>query len=187
MKTYIYLLITVLGINTVLAQETVVPINELGIYHEQENVIYYYKDVNNELDKFLGTWVYDDGIMSFTINFSLLTHHERSGDYYDRIYSKIKFINNGEVVYNTLNELEYNRQDISGSNLHLNNSNKISMTYRESNPNAGRIVAHLVLEYIACAQNTNCEQLVWHNRYLKDTPDEPWPFLIPTDMVLTRQ
>ncbi|WP_452597109.1 DUF6705 family protein [Pontimicrobium sp. MEBiC01747] len=188
MKTYIYLLITVLGINAVLAQETIVPINILGQHIDrEEDVTYYYKDVNGDLDKFLGTWVYNDATISFTINFSLLTHYQRGGYYFDLIYAKIKFINNGNVIYNTLNELSYNTSDISGSDIHSVDSNKIDLNYRESNPNAYRIVADLDLEYVPCLSNTSCEQLVWHNRYLKDTPDEPWPFFIPTDMVLTRQ
>jgi len=188
MKTYIYLLITVLSINTALAQGTIKPISQLGTFNEEPNTSYYYKDINNDFDKFLGTWVYTNGTVNFTINFSFLPQYESgTGNFYDKIYAKIKFVDNGEIVYNSIEESSYNHKDISGANLHSNDSNKISLTYTESSVNAYKVYAHLILEYVPCLLNNGCEQLIWNNTYLKETAEEPWPFVIPTNMTLTRQ
>lgn len=188
MKTYINIILTILVCNIALAQETIKPLQQLGIFNEEPNTTYYYKDINNDLDKFVGTWIYNNGSINFTIKFYKLNHYQSgTGDFYDKIYSKIKFINNGVIVYDTLNEFDYNHSDISGADLFLNDVNKLGLTYRESSGIPVTSIPSVDLEYLPCT-GLGCQpQLNWHNTYLKETAEEPWPFVIPTDMILTKQ
>ena len=63
----------------------------------------YYKDMNNDLDKFEGTWVWQDGNASFTMVLQLEEQYY-DGDYYrDILKGEYQYINeDGVIVINTL-------------------------------------------------------------------------------------
>ncbi len=61
----------------------------------------YLKDVNNELDKFVGTWLYTNGNTSLTITFQKKVQVQ-SRFYSDILVGEYKYIENGIEKINTL-------------------------------------------------------------------------------------
>ncbi|RZJ75327.1 MAG: hypothetical protein EOO45_05935 [Flavobacterium sp.] len=81
--------------------------NDLGDVHGA-----YYKDINNKLDEFIGTWIYSKGNTSLTITLQKkLMQHTVSGNldfYEDIIIGEYKYIENGVTKVNTLSQLQLN-------------------------------------------------------------------------------
>ncbi|MBV7267943.1 DUF6705 family protein [Winogradskyella luteola] len=100
-------LILILSIITTLsckAQSPIVPIEEKSNNPYSENI--YYKDVNGIYDPYIGTWVWQDGNSSITIEIVKLEQvyyevHTRKL-YKDRLIGRIKYIENGVEIFNTL-------------------------------------------------------------------------------------
>lgn len=64
----------------------------------------YFEDINNELDKFVGTWKYEDTTTNtiFEITFTKLIHQEQIFDNYaDELSAQFKLVVNGIEQYNT--------------------------------------------------------------------------------------
>lgn len=62
----------------------------------------YYKDMNNDMDKFVGTWKWEDGNNSWTITLEKV-EHILIGDYYrDILIGEYQYIENGNLVINTI-------------------------------------------------------------------------------------
>ncbi|KGO94394.1 DUF6705 family protein [Flavobacterium subsaxonicum] len=106
MKT-IYILI-ILGITTVCrAQSLILPILESA-----SNIVQgaYYKDLDNELGKFVGTWKYTIGTTSFTITLQkkAMFYNTYDNYYEDIIIGEYKYISNGVTIVNTLPNLGTN-------------------------------------------------------------------------------
>ncbi len=80
---------------------------------EQETEIEYnrgtnFKDVNGVFDKFLGTWVFDDGVDYFKVTFSLQEDFDwndwgSNPTTYDTIVSRFLYKKNGIIIYDTYN------------------------------------------------------------------------------------
>jgi hypothetical protein len=70
----------------------------------------YYKDLDNDLDKFVGTWKYTNGSTSLTITLiKKVMFHNLEGNYYeDTLIGEYKYTVNGVDVINTLNNLNSN-------------------------------------------------------------------------------
>ncbi|WP_375238301.1 DUF6705 family protein [Aurantibacter sp.] len=58
------------------AQDIIIPIENTSEHTSEDN--HYYKDVNNLLDKYTGTWIFDNGIDYFEIVFYVEEHVEIS-------------------------------------------------------------------------------------------------------------
>jgi len=73
----------------------------------------YYKDTNNHLDQFIGTWMYSNGTTSLTITLQKKPlQHTISGNYdfyEDIIVGEYKYIENGIVKINTLSEILFSK------------------------------------------------------------------------------
>ena len=71
----------------------------------------YYKDINGVFDPFIGTWIWQDGNSSITIEIVKIEMEHREGhkinEYRDNLYGQIKYIENGVEIFNTLNSVEY--------------------------------------------------------------------------------
>jgi hypothetical protein len=86
--------------------QTIKPVETEGY---QENITVrgvYFKDVNNVLDKFVGTWKYEDTSTNtiFEITFSKVINQERIFDNYaDELSAQFKLSINGVEQYNTYN------------------------------------------------------------------------------------
>ena len=73
----------------------------------------YYKDLNNDLNKFVGTWKWEENNTSFTIKLQKIEQYY-DGEYYrDMLIGEYKYVNNGNIVVNTLPLL--NDSNIAGS------------------------------------------------------------------------
>ncbi|MCK7590503.1 hypothetical protein M0G43_07965 [Subsaxibacter sp. CAU 1640] len=62
----------------------------------------YFKDLNNELNKFEGTWVCNISGMTFTIKILKKTMVFNGKDYEDILIGEYKYVENGNEVINTL-------------------------------------------------------------------------------------
>ncbi|WP_046759136.1 DUF6705 family protein [Kordia jejudonensis] len=90
---------------------------------EQENA--YYKDINNVLDAFEGTWLYTNGNTSFKIVLVKKTMYFNGKYYEDIMIGEYQYIRNGVELINTLSDLNdpsigaYDH-NISGNIIHDN-------------------------------------------------------------------
>jgi hypothetical protein len=72
-------------------------------YPSREDV--YYKDVNNLLNPFVGTWVYNNGTTSFKIVLRKITNFNNGHNFEDFIVGDYEYIENGVTLINTLPNL----------------------------------------------------------------------------------
>lgn len=171
-------------------EDAIIPLPEQGIFDEDDDKIFYYKDIDGDLNKFLGTWVYTDSDKELIITFYLDTHVETGGGarFEDMIYAKFKYTENSTVIYDYLNDS--NAKYFTGSSLYNSRPNEIGLYYDEPTTIAYSdnypIGPALDLEYLPC-NNLGCDQLKWSIDYKLPNPTATWPFRIPTDLVLTRQ
>ena len=83
------------------AQSPILPLKNPGEY--QDNA--YYKDMDNELDKYVGTWLYQNGTTSLTVQ---LIKKEQifNGEWYeDVLIGEYKYVENGVEILNFLPRL----------------------------------------------------------------------------------
>ncbi|MBZ9652205.1 DUF6705 family protein [Psychroflexus montanilacus] len=121
MKTiYLLLLLSTLGLNAQIQQAGVVPLEEYAKYKTDDDFnlqnVDYFKDINNRLDKYTGTWTgtYDDNTL--TLKVSILEKVEGLGIAFDELLIKYSIVkDNGEVLINTLDEHQFYRYHINGS------------------------------------------------------------------------
>jgi len=189
MKTLIVILIS-LTTTFFYAQEQIIPLTEIGEINEQENVTYYYKDIDGDLNKFLGTWKLQDANKELIVTFYLNEHYNLGGTFYDEIYAKFKYSENGTIIYNTL--LENNdsiKNKISGGSIFSDSTNKISLSYFEPTdiPYNGAVNPSLNLEFITCNTLGCSPQLKWDIFWTRNRDSDVWPFKIPSHLTLTKQ
>lgn len=161
----------------------------------------YFKDINGVLDKYVGTWEYNQNGHYFKIQFIKQTNVQQSPPistsliqrYYDRITARIEYKLNGVTIYNTLNQIGnspnwYIRSYASS----VRSNNKIWLHYKEpSNSPCGRKVDGTVnVEY---SNTGGVETLTWSRTNRSIYPDcqngqtaDDTPFQIPANMVLTK-
>ena len=102
MKKYVLILITLFGITAF--SQTIKPIETEWLVDYSEKNDTYFKDVNNVLDKFVGTWRYEDLTTNtvFEVTFSKILHQERHIDvFYDELSAQFKLTINEVEQYNT--------------------------------------------------------------------------------------
>lgn len=106
----------------------------------------YCKDLNNDLDKFTGTWKYVDGNTELT---TVIEKEEQvfNGDYYiDKLRGQYKYIKDGVEVINTLSNDMNLHPVISGTGLWDNNSNIFELGLRD--PDKLRATYKLTLKFL---------------------------------------
>ncbi|WP_418513394.1 DUF6705 family protein [Corallibacter sp.] len=128
MKTTIRLLVVfILAVTSCKAQSPVISIYDDLKVPRQQNA--YYKDTDNDFDRFIGTWKYTNGQEEFTIvlNKKLLDYHTnyKNISYYeDVIYGEFRYVDlNGVELVNTLSNIDNNYTNVSE---HLIFGNKIN-------------------------------------------------------------
>ena len=112
MKTiFITILLTAL-ILSCKAQSIIVPIGSGDTYENNPN--YYIKDVNNEFNKFEGTWLYNENNSEIILKLKKEVQYqvEPEGSYEDLLVGEYKYKYNNLEVVNTLND--FNNPSISG-------------------------------------------------------------------------
>jgi hypothetical protein len=73
--------------------------------------IKYYVDINNEMDFFIGTWVYTEGSTTVKIEFKKELRVDWNGHFTDLLVGEYQYIENGVEKINTLNLIN-SRNDI---------------------------------------------------------------------------
>ena len=104
MKNIITLLIFTTCLLSCKAQ-TIVPMKQLA-GSPTGNV--YYKDTDNFLDNFVGTWKYQNGNEEFTLILKKKLFYDYKGSYSDILYGEYKYVNSsGSTLINTLDKIDY--------------------------------------------------------------------------------
>lgn len=105
MKTIKIFLFVLLSIGCK-AQNAIVPLNNYHGMYEEPNT--YYHDSDNEFNKFVGTWKWEQGLSSITITLQkkLSVLDQDTYNYFDLLVGEYKFIDDtGTIVINTLPNL----------------------------------------------------------------------------------
>ncbi|MEM6721106.1 MAG: DUF6705 family protein [Bacteroidota bacterium] len=198
MKTTLYIFFSLfLSIGFAQEDETV-SIHKIGRHDDGDiNKTYYYKDIDGDLDKFLGTWQYDDGVKKLTLVFYKLTHVKRGKHYKDRIYARFKYEESGTVIYNTLSDFSSSVQrKMVGSFFYQSSTTKMNLFYNEpTDVPYDRILLpgqkpspSLDIEYLSCAGLGCSPQLKWDINFIRGADStDPIPFKIPLNLILTKQ
>jgi hypothetical protein len=78
----------------------------------------YFKDLNNELNKFEGAWVFTNGNTSLKIVlYKVEMNYDGSEFYFDDLRGEYQYIENGVEIINTLPNLESNPNDDDNRNI----------------------------------------------------------------------
>jgi hypothetical protein len=145
MKKYIYILTVVLITISCKAQNPIIPLYNGSDKFQTNNA--YYKDVDNDLGKLIGVWIYEDNTTTLKIEIQKLIQHyyQESNNgisyYEDYLIGEYQYKENGNEIINTLSNL---------SNLSFNTENHNILGSRiidwakrpqcdECNPNIRRI------------------------------------------------
>jgi len=98
------------------AQSPIFPLDDW--YNEQPNA--YYKDIQNELDTFTGTWLYTNGSTSWRIVLNIEEMFFNETYYEDLITGEYQYIEDGIEIINTLeglNTLQGDYHEIYGNGI----------------------------------------------------------------------
>lgn len=184
MNNIIKIIVLVLFNLSLSAQEQVVPIEDWQDYNEQDDTVYYFKDLNNELNKFTGTWLYQNGTTSFEITFIKAEHVEDGfGNYSDILTSNFKYIDNGNIVYDS-NTISYDVDYFNGGSfITANGTNSLSFMYSEPDVPFELLTGDLKISYNNSSSN---ETLSWTVNYFSK-PHVTQSFKIPMSMTLIKQ
>ncbi|WP_394759276.1 DUF6705 family protein [Flavobacterium sp.] len=155
----------------------------------------YFKDINHSLDKFVGTWQYTQGGVSFKITFIKLENDDsswHSKQKEDVLISRYEYKNNGNTIFETYTT------NISQVNFRFltNDAESIKFGYQE--PSFTECVKSRIgdLRVSYSLNSSNQPTLTW-SRTEKPRTETPIPctgsntvdisdFLAPANMVLTK-
>ncbi|WP_426476232.1 DUF6705 family protein [Chryseobacterium sp. CBSDS_008] len=188
MKQILLMLITILAIS---CKAQTYPLN----YKEDVPNGAYYKDTNNELDKYIGVWkgVWDNK----TLYLDLRKIKYKSGDnfnyyYRDKILGERKVIApNGTIEIDRISNFDNQNPEFDGIGFNLKNGNikrlyfypknmcRKTATLDITNFTGNQMTLHF--EYLPSIIDPNCQ----HNAYVDQYGDFPINF--PKDIVLTKQ
>jgi hypothetical protein len=121
------------------------PIVSLDSYRHRTIDGAYFKDLNNEFNKFEGNWIYTNGNTTFKIVLQKKEMVFNNTDYEDLLIGEYQYIENGNEIISTLQNLnnsniEGRYHNISGRKI-LQNTNKY-VTCDDCLPSERRIVLH---------------------------------------------
>ena len=168
----------------------------------------YYKDLNNELDKYVGLWI--GNWNGKTVYLELKKVKYKSGDninfvFKDKILGERKIVNsNGNVELDRITNFDNENPEFRGLHVNLNNTQikrlnfypkdmcgkmatlditnfQIVLSGTPSNPVPSSEQMTLHFEYLPSIYDENCI----HNAYVQQHNDFPINF--PKDIVLTKQ
>lgn len=105
------IVIFILSFVCVLSCKAQSPIIALETWNGEEQANAYYKDINNVLDTFVGTWLYTNGNTSFKIVLQKKTMYFNNVCYQDIIIGEYQYIENGVEKINTLANLNDSTMD----------------------------------------------------------------------------
>ena len=146
MKNIFYIIVTFYAIS-INAQYNILPLEGNAGYGDINNA--YYKDLDSNLNQFVGTWVYTNGNTSFKIILQKKEIVYMQGgfiNYYtDFIVGEFQYIENGVEKINTLSNLATNYSYIFDYNIvgHAILSKNKFLTCNECDDNEKRLLAEL--------------------------------------------
>ena len=197
---YLYITIISLLINLYsYSQETVVNIEDrYTIPPLATNTgVYYFKDTNNLLDKFVGSWVFNDGTHYLRLIITKHIHVTRDvGDFHtdddfdDLIKIRIEYRLAGIEKYNTTEERALKGEDI----LNVNTIENIIYFEPSLTSCQREKLGYLKIEYLINISGD--EQLIWTRTNTisevwgncpDGTPIDDSDFIIPANLVLTKE
>lgn len=170
------------------AQETITPLENL--YYTDltnSNTTYYFKDVNNRLDKFVGVWKYETPTELFEITFLKVYHIHVSGNYYDRLNSMYKYVKNGVTIYDTYGLTSSGTNHVTGGL--FKSSHLLDLFYSEPGT-LRKWQARALIEYNAPVSMGAQPTLNWEIKTLDRITVggvKVSPFKVQGNMVLTKQ
>lgn len=188
MKNLILLLI--IAIAPVVGYAQVVPLEKQNQYNLEQKQGLYFKDVNGVLDKFIGTWHYQNSATNptevFDITFYKVEMFDAGGIYStDELVSRFKLIKNGSVVYDTTSIGANNY--FSGSYITQEDLYLLTLSFSEPNSNNLPVLdipfGTLYVRHSPLSQNP--ATLTWSAEYF-DNGSGQNPFKVPLYMVLTK-
>lgn len=155
----------------------------------------YFKDLNNSLDKFLGSWVYSQGSEYFKITFIKLTNQVSEMNLRqkeDILITRYEYKQNGNTIFETYST---NRSFVNWS--FMIDSNKIALSYTEPSFTHCRKQRIGDLE-ITYSLNSNNQPIITWSRTDAPINQQPIPcqgsttvdisnFLTPGNMILVKQ
>lgn len=132
-------IIAIISILSCKAQSVIIPIGSGEDF--QKTPDYYLKDVNNEFDKFVGEWKYQNGTSELTIKLKKEELYQVSDDsnYMDLLVGEYQYIENGIEKVNTL--ADFDNQNISGYNHNI----------------SGRVFTHILPNF--CIDNSQSQEI----------------------------
>ena len=130
----------------------------------QKTPDYYVKDVNNEFNKFIGTWKFIDGNTELIFKLKKEIQYQTSEDsnYMDLLVGEYKYVENGEEKVNTLDNFDDSNitgydHNISGrvfthiapsSCLISSDNNEIKIEVSLTDPDDFNITGNVILRYV---------------------------------------
>jgi hypothetical protein len=95
----------ILGISIYLsnAQTSIKPLNDLDFRDSSGT---YYKDIDNEMAPFIGTWLHDDGTTQFKVILKKTPQYYNGRYYLDLLVGEYQYVVNGIEKINTLDQID---------------------------------------------------------------------------------
>ena len=179
MKNIIIIIAVFVGLKT--NAQYIVPVEQFTNYsYTNTENHHYFKDVNNQFDKFIGNWKYET--VTDKVEITIYKEEEVDlGSFYvvDNLYIEFKYTQNGSVIFDTFSP---NRSYLIGGGKFRfpNDTNKCHFLYTEPTQEEYDSFQWLDVEYIPNLSGQS--QLKWevhiNDRY---TPQ------MPLNMIFTKQ
>ncbi|MCU4190132.1 hypothetical protein M9Q43_13295 [Flavobacterium sp. HXWNR29] len=183
-KIFLY---TLLFLSLIVNSQTLIPIEEK--FNNQYNSSinnFYFKDINNVYDKFIGIWKYETATDLLEIELYLVENVSFSNFNRDELRTKIKYIKNGMLIFDTFSDITKHIYVSGGFFPNPTETDKINMSYTE--PDEAHLIdkrryERLKLNYI---NDLGVEKLEWKLWWQPLQDSCPLP-KIPTDIILIKQ
>ena len=205
MKPYI-LKIIILFIGLTGFSQTIKPLETEWTVQYSERNDSYFKDINNVLDKFVGTWRYENTATNtvFEITFTKIIHAERHNRncFKDKLSAQFKLIVNGIEQYNTYtNECQscfittgfgYFTEGYDANNNIISTAPNPNMYIASiAEPAIAKYVLSSNLKLIYQANLGSPDQLIWTNKASQvkriATGQHMNVYQMPLEMILVKQ
>lgn len=185
MKKIFYIILMALT-SQINAQE-IIPYEQLKNIDPYQRGGKYFKDVNGVLDKFVGSWKYEDNPSNpskiLEVTFYKIENKSFSGYFEDYIYAHYKYYENGVEIYNTENLGNY--FIYGGQFRDSQNVNKYNLIYDEPTEASKALRYNFNIEYLPNSGGT--PQLQWDLEIVLEVAEGAQLPRIPQHILLTKQ
>lgn len=182
------------------SQENIQPLdNYHKNYNYKQTLNTYYKDTNNELQKFVGTWIYDNGKYYFRITFfkKKVIKNKKNKVYVDVLFTKFIYKNRGRIIYDNYGINDYGQyQELVNTNpsslksfFFLNDTltfyyNEPGNYRRQRNQTLHITYSPDTVSKLYWKRTTNPKQMYGRLNCMNGLTFDNFDLVIPTDMVL---